>query len=37
MTDSVDLRNPEGHSVGDMIRDASRATAAGADMVEVRI
>ncbi len=25
-----------GHSVGDMIRDASRATAAGADVVEVR-
>ena len=25
-----------GHSVGDMIRDASRATAAGADLVEVR-
>lgn len=25
-----------GHSVGDMIRDASRATAAGADIVEVR-
>ena len=36
MTDSLICATLRGHSVGDMIRDASRATAAGADMVEVR-
>ncbi len=36
MTESLICATLRGHSVGDMIRDASRATAAGADMVEVR-
>ncbi len=36
MTESLICATVRGHSVGDMIRDASRATAAGADMVEVR-
>ena len=36
MTDTQICVTLRGHSVGDMIRDASRATAAGADVVEVR-
>ena len=36
MTDPQICVTLRGHSVGDMIRDASRATAAGADLVEVR-
>ena len=36
MTDTEICVSLRGHSVGDMIRDASRATAAGADVVEVR-
>ncbi|MDP6844062.1 MAG: type I 3-dehydroquinate dehydratase [Candidatus Thalassarchaeaceae archaeon] len=36
MTDTEICVSLRGHSVGDMIRDASRATAAGADLVEVR-
>ncbi|MEE2758560.1 MAG: type I 3-dehydroquinate dehydratase [Candidatus Thermoplasmatota archaeon] len=36
MTESLICATLRGHSVGDMIRDASRATAAGADLVEVR-
>jgi len=36
MTDTQICVSLRGHSVGDMIRDASRATAAGADLVEVR-
>ena len=36
MTETEICVSLRGHSVGDMIRDASRATAAGADLVEVR-
>ncbi len=36
MTETLICVTLRGHSVDDMIRDASRATAAGADLVEVR-